>query len=112
VKTVALISSTQAPEKVNYALELAASADLLIVATRNAHLNPEQWELSQALLRAARKSIVLCLRNPYDVNLLSDADTILCTCGDSTPSLHAIVDVLMGYVIPTARLPVPIPVAM
>ncbi len=91
------------------ALRLTAEADLLVVATRNAHLLPEQFEQAQTLLRLGRPSLLLCLRNPYDAGLLAGASTILCTCGDSPPSLEAAVAALAGRVRPTGKLPVALP---
>jgi hypothetical protein len=81
---------------------------LLIVATRNA---PESCSIRHCAAVAfhANRSILICLRNPFDASVLNGADTILCTCSDSTPSLDAVVEVLMGYLIPTARVPVPVP---
>ncbi|MCL4876340.1 MAG: beta-N-acetylhexosaminidase [Anaerolineae bacterium] len=84
------------------------AADVLILATRSAHLNPAQQAAAAAMLKAARKSILLCLRNPYDVDVLPPADVILCACGDSTPSLQAVLDVLAGQFTPTGKLPVPV----
>ncbi|HEX2621626.1 MAG TPA: hypothetical protein VHL11_15820, partial [Phototrophicaceae bacterium] len=76
-----------------------------IVATRNAHMVQEASELAQQLVHAAKQSILLCLRNPYDAGVI-DADVKLCTCGDSAPSLQAVVDALAGDFIPDGRLPV------
>jgi beta-N-acetylhexosaminidase len=87
------------------ALALARQSDLLILATRNAHLIAEQREKAQQLVQAARHVAHVCLRNPYDAPLFSAALT-LCTCGDSTPSLEAAVDALLGAFTPTGQLPV------
>jgi beta-N-acetylhexosaminidase len=87
---------------------LAGSADLLIVATRNAHITPAQRAAAQELISGAKRSIVLCLRNPYDAGVLEGAGTLLLTCGDSAPSLRAAVDVLMGHFVPSGTLPVPL----
>lgn len=87
---------------------LAASADILIVATRNAHLFPAQQKLAQELVKGGKQVILLCLRNPYDAGVLAGVETILCTCGDSIPSLEAAVDALLGRFTPSARLPVPL----
>ncbi len=91
-----------------HARALAGDADILIVATRSAHLTPAQRDLAQSLLDAAAHAILLCLRNPYDVEALRGAGTILCTCGDSTPSLQAVVDALLGRCTPAGSLPVPV----
>jgi hypothetical protein len=53
--------------------------------------------------------MLLCLRNPYDAALFDSADTILCTCGDSPPSLAAAVAALAGAFRPAGVLPVTMP---
>jgi len=78
------------------------------VATRSAHLHPAQRKIAQALIDEARSSILLCLRNPYDVEVLDGPDAIVCSCGDGAPSLRAAVDALLGRFTPTGRLPVPV----
>ncbi len=108
VQHLALSPTAPNPAAVERARALAGSAGILIVATRSAHLNQAQCELAQSLLDSAAHGILLCLRNPYDVEALHGAGTILCTCGDSTPSLQAAVDALLGRYTPAGRLPVPI----
>jgi beta-N-acetylhexosaminidase len=87
---------------------LASSSEVVIVATRNAHLIPRQRELAQELLASGRESVLLCLRNPYDAGTLKGAEAVICTCGDGEPSLAAAAHLLAGRFKPTARLPVPL----
>ena len=87
---------------------LASSSDVLIVATRNAHLIPRQLEIARELLASASESVLLCLRNPYDAGVLKGAEAVICTCGDALPSLEAAAQILAGRFKPTARLPVPL----
>jgi len=87
---------------------LASSSDVLIVATRNAHLMPRQREPAQEFLGAGGRSVLLCLRNPYDAGVLTGAESVLCTCGDSEPSLSAAAEALVGAFVPNAELPVPL----
>jgi len=108
VESVGLDPSTPSEETLNRANSLVSSADLVIVATRNAHLTPRQRELAQEFLGSGRRSILLCLRNPYDAGVLTGAETVLCTCGDGAPSLAAAVGALLGCFTPTAELPVPL----
>ena len=89
------------------ARRLVNEAEVLVLATRNAHLIPEQQVCARELMAGASPVILLCLRNPYDVNVLPGAGTIICTCGDSTPSLQAAVDALLGEFTPSGTLPVP-----
>jgi beta-N-acetylhexosaminidase len=106
IKTLSLRS---VEDGIDQALEITRGSGVLILATRSAHLNIEQHEKAAQLVRAAKKVIHICLRNPYDAVLFPEVDTILCTCGDSTPSLEAAVDALLGDFMPTGQLPVPLP---
>jgi beta-N-acetylhexosaminidase len=81
--------------------EVARTAEAVIIATRNAHLNPRQLEATERLL--GRSGILVCLRNPYDAGVVS-ASTTLLTLGDSEPSLQAAADALFGDYIPTGKL--------
>lgn len=90
------------------AASLAEGVDVLIVATRNAHLNPAQQVAAQALIDAAKHTILLCLRNPYDADALTNAATVLCSCGDARPSLQAVVEALRGAFVPSGKLTVPL----
>lgn len=94
--------------QITQARGLAAASDILIVATRNAHLYPKQREMAQDLLDRGRRTVLLCLRNPYDAGVLREMDTTLFTCGDSAPSLQAAVEALTGQFTPEGRLPVPL----
>lgn len=87
------------------AQSLASEADVLVLATRNAHLWERECEMAQDFIARARQVILLCLRNPYDANVLK-AGTVLCTLGDAAPSLQAAVDALLGEFTPAGRLPV------
>ena len=107
-KSVALDPRTPSEKSLKRARKLVSSADIVIVATRNAHLIPRQRELAQEFLGSGQKSILLCLRNPYDAGVLTGAESTLFTCGDSVPSLAAAVEALVGNFSPTARLPVPL----
>jgi beta-N-acetylhexosaminidase len=87
------------------AKKIAEKADTTIIATRNAHLSPKQLEAATRYLDDS--NILLCLRNPYDAGVL-DSGTILLTLGDSSSSLHAATEALMGDFKPNARLRVPL----
>jgi beta-N-acetylhexosaminidase len=108
IDAVALRPSESTSETFARARVLAQESDVLVLATRSAHLIPEQLELAREYLSLAKQTVLLCLRNPYDAAVLSGADVVLCTCGDSLPSIHAIVAALMGEFVPTGRLPVPV----
>ncbi len=88
------------------ARKLASEADVLVLATRSAHINADQLARATELMGLARRVVLLCLRAPYDVGVLPGAPTILCTCGDSAPSLEAAVGALLGRLMPRGELPV------
>lgn len=93
------------PRALDQALQ---GADTLILLTRNAHLHQAQLQLAQSLVRRAPNTILVCGRNPYDAALLSSAGTIICSNGDSKPSLKAAVDAICGDYQPTGMLTVDI----
>jgi beta-N-acetylhexosaminidase len=106
VQAIALKSDGSDPDAYAQAKQLAAQADILLLATRNAHLLPNQHERARTLMQTAQRTLLLCLRNPYDAGVLPAADAVLCTCGDAEPSLMAAVDALLGTVTPSGQLPV------
>ncbi len=108
VQSIALSPTAPTDEQIKQAAALAAQSDVLIVATRNAHLYAKQQEIAQKLILSGRRTILLCLRNPYDGGVLGTQGTTLFTCGDSAPSLQAAVDALLGRFTPAGRLPVPL----
>lgn len=108
IESLGLHATTPSDQALGRARELASSVDLLIVATRSAHLNEFQCNVAQDLLNAGKQTILLCLRNPYDAGVLRAAGTVICTCGDSVPSLEAAVDALIGAYVPGGKLPVPL----
>lgn len=105
-QTLALKASHPTRASLEQANKLAAEAHILILATRNAHLIPEELEIARELITIAQHTILICLRNPYDASVLPNADVILCTCGGSTPSIQAAVAALFGDFTPTGILPV------
>jgi beta-N-acetylhexosaminidase len=86
--------------------ELTEVAETLVVATRNAHLNPGQLGVVE---RLGRLSVLVCLRDPYDAGVIC-AGTTLLTLGDSAPSLQAAADALLGDYRPAGRVRVPLTV--
>jgi hypothetical protein len=81
--------------QVNHAIETAKRAKITIIATRNAYLLPEQAERAQQIADAAHTVVHVCLRNPFDGDLLNAA-TVLASCGDSKPQVAAVLRALRG----------------
>lgn len=106
VEHIALKTVDTSAEALSRAQQLAADADLLILATRNAHLFEAQLQMARDLIGRAKQVLHVCLRNPYDVPALPGAQAVICTCGDAEPSLQAAVDALLGAFTPEGTLPV------
>ncbi|MBI1280828.1 MAG: beta-N-acetylhexosaminidase [Anaerolineaceae bacterium] len=106
IPTISLDPDVYDPSAVEQAKQAAQSANVLVLATRSANINPEQLILAKELMNMAKQVILVCLRNPYDAGVLPDAETIICTSGDSQPSLEAAAEVLAGIFTPTGKLPV------
>lgn len=105
IETVSLKVAATDEDMLQEAQKLAAESDILVLATRNAHLWDDEQQMAEDFISRANQVILLCLRNPYDASVL-DAATVLCTLGDATPSLQAAVDALMGEFTPSGKLPV------
>lgn len=86
--------------------DLLEKSDTVILATRNAHMILRQQFLALSIIEKAKNVIVVCLRNPYDAGICFQANTIICTNGDSTPSLKSAVDAICGDFTPTGNLTV------
>lgn len=87
----------------------AQAADLIIMATINAYLDPSQAELMRTLLASGRRVIGLALGNPYDLLAFPRLGTYLAAYDDSAPALAAVVRVLFGEIAPAGILPVTLP---
>ncbi|MCL4425737.1 MAG: glycoside hydrolase family 3 protein [Firmicutes bacterium] len=94
------------------ARDLAAAADLVVVATRNTNAYEEQARLVRELLALDKPVVVLAIRNPYDLAAIPEVGSYLITYGDAPVSLEAAVACLFGDFAPVGRLPVTLPVGI
>ncbi len=85
-----------------------SDAEAVILVTRNAHLQPPQLSLAQFICNQAQPVILICARNPFDAGKIQGADSVICTNGDSVPSLEAARDAICGDFIPSGKLTVDI----
>ncbi len=108
IPCISLKSSDTNPQHWQDAQQLAKNVDVLVLVTRNAHIIKSQLEMARTLLQDNREVVLVCLRNPFDVDVLSGASAVLCTCGDARPSLQAAVDALSGEFTPQGVLSVPL----
>jgi beta-N-acetylhexosaminidase len=89
-----------APLTLEDVIALAQEARVVVIATRNAHLVPSQAERARAIANASARVVHVCLRNPYDDDILPSAEAVLYAFGDSEPSLAAVLDALSGAYTP------------
>ncbi|MCY4019933.1 MAG: beta-N-acetylhexosaminidase [Chloroflexi bacterium] len=99
-KSLIVRSESELDLVLTQAESLIAASEFLIIATRNAHLLTWQATAAQAAIDRHPGAVLLCLRDPYDANVISDAGVILCSNGDSAPSLEAAVDAICGDYVP------------
>jgi beta-N-acetylhexosaminidase len=84
----------------------AASADVIVIGTISASLQPGQVALVEALLALGRPTVTVALRTPWDVEAYPAATTHACTYSVLQPSLEALSDALFGLAPFPGRLPV------
>ncbi|HEX6800573.1 MAG TPA: glycoside hydrolase family 3 protein [Ktedonobacterales bacterium] len=84
----------------------AASAEIMLLLTLNAHRDPAQAEVMRALAAKARQVVMVAVADPYDAATLSNVPTVLATYDYSTPALEAAAHALFAADPPPGRLPV------
>jgi beta-N-acetylhexosaminidase len=89
--------------------ERAQDYDLVIAGSINAHSNPEQAALVNALLQAGVPLIAVALRTPYDLAAFPGVQTYVCTYSILEPSLLALAKALWGQAPFRGHLPASIP---
>jgi beta-N-acetylhexosaminidase len=85
----------------------AARYEALLVGTRRADHHPSQVEATRGLARVC-PTVVIALREPYDLGLIPEARAALATYGDSEPLSRAALAVCFGEAPATGQLPVSI----
>jgi len=101
--------SSPSPGYQERAVAQAADHDVVIFASNNA--NAAQQEMVAALAETGTPVVVVATRNPYDVNVLPEADAVLNIYGWFEPNFHGAVAAVAGDVNPTGLLPVDVPTA-
>jgi beta-N-acetylhexosaminidase len=87
----------------------AGEADLVLMATKNAHAHPEQAAAARAVREVAPRVIAVAVHNPYDLLAYPEIGTYLATYEHTAPAMEALAGVLWGERVPTGRLPVALP---
>ncbi|MCK4258795.1 MAG: beta-N-acetylhexosaminidase [Halanaerobiales bacterium] len=83
--------------------------DLIIFSAFYASKNPEQAKLINELARTNSNLVVLAIRNPYDLQVLSEAKVYLTTYDFNEYSLEGAVQVIAGEISASGELPITIP---
>lgn len=90
-------------------LQTTSESAVFIIATVNAHLDKGQAALVRSLVSSKRRTIVIAVRNPYDLAAFPQARTVLATYEYTQPALVAAARVIFGKSEARGHLPVHIP---
>jgi beta-N-acetylhexosaminidase len=108
-ETAGFVSVGDAADDVSALERALAAADLVLVATINAHLDPAQAALAHRALATGRPVIALALCDPYDLAVYPEVSTYLALYEYTEPALDAAVAVIFGEHPAMGRLPVSVP---
>lgn len=78
------------------AVEAAREAELVVLATRDAYLWPEERALISEIAAAGRPAMLIALRNPYDLAALPWTAGAAAAYADVPATLDALADALTG----------------
>jgi len=78
------------------ALEAAADAEMVVLATRDAYLWSEDRKLVEELTAGARPTMLVALRNPYDLEVLAGTDEAIAAYADVPVTLEALAAAITG----------------
>ncbi|HEU5231199.1 MAG TPA: glycoside hydrolase family 3 N-terminal domain-containing protein, partial [Ktedonobacteraceae bacterium] len=90
-------------------LQTTSETAVFIIATVNAHLDERQAALVRSLMAAKRRTIVIAVRNPYDLMAFPQVRTFLATYEYTQPALVAAARIIFGKSEAQGHLPVHIP---
>ncbi len=104
------------PASVNKALQLARSADVIVlalyprilIAKGDIQLHPAQMRLITSLKRLNKPIVAISFGNPYIINDLPEVDAFICSYGNAEQILEATSEILFGTVKARGILPVTI----
>lgn len=107
--TVVQTATRPSSSDVSRATAAAKSADVIVALSHSAWKSREQIALLQRLIDTERPTVLLMLRDPYDAASVTGAAAVLAAYGNRSSSLEAAMEVIVGEVRPTGRLPVTVP---
>jgi beta-N-acetylhexosaminidase len=83
--------------------------DLIVVGTINAYNQPTQATFVREVLKTGIPTVVVALRLPYDLMVMPEAQTYVCTYSILEPSMKALASAMFGKSGFSGHLPVSIP---
>ena len=86
-----------------------AGADLLVLGTVSASLDPAQAAHASALLETGVPAVTVALRTPFDLAAYPSSATHVCAYGILEPTCEAVAAALFGEIPFAGHLPAPIP---
>jgi beta-N-acetylhexosaminidase len=86
-----------------------AGADLLVLGTVSASLDPAQGAHASALLELGIPAVTVALRTPFDLAAYPSSATHVCAYGILEPTCEAVAATLFGEIPFLGHLPAPIP---
>ena len=101
-----VVTQDPADAEIAAARAAAGSADVIVIGTISASLQPGQVALVESLLELGRPTVTVALRTPWDADAYPAATTHACTYSVLEPSLLALADALFGLAPFPGRLPV------
>jgi beta-N-acetylhexosaminidase len=93
-------------DEIRDCIELGKTADKVLILTYNAHRYPSQMNLVNRLVDVGKQTVVVAVRDPYDLALIAGAKALIATYGFRECSLKALSRVLFGELEAKGRLPI------
>jgi beta-N-acetylhexosaminidase len=104
-----IISYAPEEKERNDLIEKLKNYDLIVIGTINAYIEKKQAEFVNQTLGLNISTIVIAMRLPYDLAVIPQASTYICTYSILEPSMRAVAKAIFGHSEITGRLPVSIP---
>jgi len=100
-----LVDPAPGDDEIATAVQRAREADLLVIGSISASLEPAQAALVAALLGTGTPAVTVALRTPWDLSAYPASGTHVCTYSILDPSLDTLADGLFGTLPFPGRLP-------
>ncbi|MBL8050584.1 MAG: glycoside hydrolase family 3 C-terminal domain-containing protein [Anaerolineales bacterium] len=104
-----IVSYSPEEQERNDLIEKLKNYDLIVIGTINAYAEKKQADLVNQILNLNIPTIVIAMRLPYDLAVIPQVSTFLCTYSILEPSMKAVAKAIFGRSQITGQLPVSIP---